>query len=329
MSAGDRSGRIGAYGAASTLTPYLLIKVSWVAGALLGLAPTGTGFGVTGWVVLNTVTIGMAAAGIAVALALVRPWGLRIPAKPLVFCAWVGTGFLVPLVPYAVLDSLFGPADAAPERGGDDDPSMPGWEAVLMQIGFVGMGIGLALALPAYLRRRWPETFAGRVGDGRARTGAVQAAPWSALAAVAIGLFWLYWAAGGTVGIARPEERVLTGRLLTGVLGAWALLAAAAVLVIARGRPARLPRWIPLGIGWLGSGSLFAWSAWKLPYTLHLALTNPADAPLPENLAVAACLHAAAVAAGATMSASLVRRTGPGPEPRSEPVPGPGSAPGL
>jgi hypothetical protein len=54
-------------------------------------------------VVLNSATIGMAGIGIAVALALVRPWGMRIPAAPLAFCAWIGTGFLVPVLPYAGL----------------------------------------------------------------------------------------------------------------------------------------------------------------------------------------------------------------------------------
>jgi hypothetical protein len=65
----------------------LLIKVSWVVGSLLGLLPAGTGFGKVEWVVLNSATIGMAGTGIAVALALVRPWGMRLPGAPLAFCA--------------------------------------------------------------------------------------------------------------------------------------------------------------------------------------------------------------------------------------------------
>ena len=98
------------------------------------------------------------------ALALVRPWGMRIPGAPLTFCAWVGTGFLVPVLPYAVLSSLLSSGDGNPKNGGDAGPSMPVWEAALVQIGFVGMGLGLAIALPAYLRRRWPDAFATTVG---------------------------------------------------------------------------------------------------------------------------------------------------------------------
>lgn len=301
----DRAVRLGGYGAALALAPYLVIKVSWVIGSLVGLAPIGAGFDLAGWVVLNTVTVGMAATGIAVALALVRPWGARLPGRPLVFCAWVGTGFLVPLLPYAVLGSLLLPSDDGPKGGADDGPAMPGWEAVLVQIGFVGMGLGLAVALPAYLRRRWPGVFAGRTGDGG--SWPLRVPPWPAVTSVAIAAVWLYWAAGGTAGIAHPAERDLTGRLLTGVLGGWSLLAAAATWMIVRGRPARLSRRVPLALAWLGAGALFAWSAWKLPFTLYLALARPAGASLPENLLVAAVLHVVAVGTGATMLWALVR----------------------
>ncbi|MFF3457037.1 hypothetical protein ACFYXH_22445 [Streptomyces sp. NPDC002730] len=54
------------------LSPYLLIKVSWVVGALMGVLPIGDGFGLAEWVVLNTVTVGMA---VGAALALGRRQG--------------------------------------------------------------------------------------------------------------------------------------------------------------------------------------------------------------------------------------------------------------
>ncbi|MEU6767745.1 hypothetical protein ABZ916_35220 [Streptomyces sp. NPDC046853] len=286
------------------MTPYLLIKVSWVAGALLGLLPVGAGFGKAEWVVLNSATIGMAAVGIVVALALVRPWGMRIPGAPMAFCAWVGAGFLVPVLPYAVLSWLLGSAEGSPEAGGEAGPSMPGWEAALVQFGFVGMGLGLAIALPAYLRRRWPGVFAGRLGDGgRSSRGASAVA----VVAVVVGSIWLYWAAGGTAGVDRRGERDPAWYALSAVFGTWAYVASGATWAAVRGRPAHLPRWGPMVLGWLGSGSLFAWSGWKLAFTLYLALAQPADASLPENLAVAAVLHLAAVAAGAGMLRALLR----------------------
>ncbi|MFF4218716.1 hypothetical protein [Streptomyces nondiastaticus] len=306
----DRAGRCAAYGAALALTPYLLIKMSWVIGSLLGLLPVGAGFTPSGWVLLNTVTIGMAATGIALALALARPWGMRLPGRPVAFVAWVGSGFLVAVLPYSVLSTLLDPG-SGPGGGGDDDPSMPGWEAALVQAGFVGMGLGLAVALPAYLRRRWPERFAGRLGDGCPGNGCPghgsrASVPWTAVLAAAVGLAWLYWAAGGTLAVDHPAERTTGGSLLTGLGALWALAGSAAALALARARPARLPLSLPLALGWLGSGSLFAWSGWKLPVTLFAALAHPAGLALPENPAAAALLHVAAVAAGAGMLRMLV-----------------------
>ncbi|MGI5350034.1 hypothetical protein ACQEU8_17890 [Streptomyces sp. CA-250714] len=333
----DRVGRGSAYGAALALAPYLLIKVSWVAGPLLGLLPVGEGFDLAGWVLLNTVTIGMAATGIALGLALARPWGMRIPAWLVVFCAWTGSGFLVSILPYSVLSALLGasgderadgdgPADGAgrgagggsgdgagPGDGTGGDPTMPGWEAALVQFGFIGMGLGLAVALPAYLRRRWPDAFAGRLGDSARNGGGTRVlALCAAGLATAVGLVWLYWAVGGTLGIAHPAERDTAGSVLTGVGALWALAGSAAVWALALARPARLPRLLPLAVGWLGSGSLFAWSGWKLPLTLYVAVARPSDVTLPENPAVAVVLHAAAVAAGADMLTTLLRTNPPG-----------------
>ncbi|MEU8889617.1 hypothetical protein [Streptomyces sp. NPDC048442] len=308
----DRTGRSAAYGAALALSPYLLIKVSWVIGSLVGVLPIGKGFGLAEWVVLNTVTVGMAAIGIALALALVRPWGMRIPGALVAFCSWVGSGFLVSVLPVVLVGALLavgGDSQASQaSQGGGDDPAMPAWEGVLVEFSFVGMGLGLALAVPAYLRRRWPDAFAGRVGDGP-RT----VPPWAAVVGAAVGLVWLYWAAGGTLGIAHPAVRNTDGYVLAAGYGFWALAGSAAVWTLTRARPARLPRWVPLVFGWVGSGSLFAWSAWKLPLMLYVALAEPPDVTPPENLTVAVVLHLCAVAAGATMLRTLVRtrtRTG-------------------
>jgi hypothetical protein len=309
----DRIGRCAAYGAALALTPYLLIKVSWVIGALLGVLPVGKGFSTAGWVLLNTVTVGMAAIGIALALALVRPWGMRIPGRVVAFCAWTGSGFLVSILPYAVLSTVLdaahhsgsGGSGGGGGSGTSGDPAMPGWEAALVQFSFVGMGLGLAVALPAYLRRRWPQAFAGH-GTG-ARTGATRATRAAVAVSAVVGLVWLYWAAGGTLGISHPASQDTDGRLLCGVGAFWALAGAAAVRLLTRPHPAALslPRPLLLATAWLGSGSLFAWCGWKLPLTLAVAVAHSADGP-PENPAVAAVLYLVAVVAGAIMLRTIV-----------------------
>ncbi|WP_331761803.1 hypothetical protein [Streptomyces sp. NBC_01546] len=297
----DRVGRNAAYGAALELSPYLLIKVSWVVGSLVGVLPIGNGFGLAEWVVLNTVTVGMAVIGIALALALVRPWGMRIPGPLVAFCSWVGSGFLVSVLPFGLFSALLNVGGDS-QGGGGDDPAMPVWEGVLVEFSFVGMGLGLALAVPAYLRRRWPDAFIGCVGDGP-RT----VPPWAAFVGAVVGLVWLYWAAGGTLGIAHPAQRNTDWHVLAAVWGFWALAGSAGIWTVAQARPAGLPRWLPLTFGWVGSGSLFAWSAWKLPLMLYVALADPAEVTPPESLTVAVVLHLCAVVAGAAMMRTLVR----------------------
>ncbi|WEO94749.1 hypothetical protein A6P39_012430 [Streptomyces sp. FXJ1.172] len=291
------------------LTPYLLIKVSWVAGALLGLIPLGGTMGLPQWVLLNTVTIGMALIGIALALALVRPWGMRLPAAPLLFCGWLGTGFLVSMLPYAALTTLVSQSRSGTAHH-DQGASAPAWEAALIQISFVGMGLGLAVALPAYLRRRWPQTLSGRIGDGAdAKPDRSPRASGRLFAAGAVlSACWLYWAAGGTAGLAEPSERNADWRLLVAVFAMWALVGSSAAWATVHRRPARLPRWLPTVTLWLGSGSMFAWSAWKLPITAYTAVAGrAADSVMPENLAVAAAIHVTALITGAAMLRALVR----------------------
>ncbi|MGW4383458.1 hypothetical protein [Kitasatospora sp. NPDC004531] len=97
---GTRSGSMGPGGSAGCVgggagdEVLLLIKVSWVVGALAGLLPIGDGFDLAGWVVLNTVTIGMAGTGIVMALAVVRPWGMRATGSLVAFAAWAGSRLL-------------------------------------------------------------------------------------------------------------------------------------------------------------------------------------------------------------------------------------------
>ncbi|MET7458097.1 hypothetical protein ABZT03_40890 [Streptomyces sp. NPDC005574] len=275
-------------------------------GSLLGLLPVGRGFSLGGWLVLNTVTIGMAAAGIMLGLALVRPWGMRIPGWLVGFFAWVGSGFLVSILPFVVVsafvDSGTGSSGGSGTSGGD--AAMPGWEAVLLQCSFVGTGIALAIALPAYLWRRWPHALR-RPERPRTRTSPGAVLP--AVTGAVTGLAWLYWAAGGPLGIAHRDERPASWHVLVGVSACWALLASAAVLALVRRRSTRLPYPLLLALAWLGSGSMCAWSGWRLPATAYVALAHPSDARYPENLAVAVALHVTAVLTGAAIMRTLVR----------------------
>jgi hypothetical protein len=293
--------RVAGYSAALTMSLYLLVKIIWVTAALAGYGPSDVG--TAGWVGLNTVTVAMSAVGVVLGLALAQRWGRRLPAVPVTFFSWVAAGFLVPMLPYMVIREVL---DAV---GGDRDggqaghsSSAPGWEMVFISIGFAGMAVGLAVALPIYLRERWPSRFLGRIGERRSRS------PWPArpgmLVAMALGLLWLYWGFGGTIGLdpAHHDQWDLNGRLLTVNAGLWALIGGWSLLALVRGRPARLPLWIPMTLVFAASGSLFAWSCWKLP----LAVIRPGGYVMTEYPVVAVIEHALSIGTGlALLTAAL------------------------
>lgn len=289
-----------AYGAAFAMTPYLVIKISWVVGALTGVLPRADHSNVAGVVALNTVTIGMAAAGVALAAALIRPWGERIPAIAVLSCAWIGGGFLVPMIPYAVLDTLITVGNDVPGR---EAPVLPGWEYSLIQVSFIGMGIGLAGALPFYLKARWPTAFQGKVEDVRpfrARRSGVALA-----GTVVAGALSLYWAVGGTTGLQHPAARELTWHLQAANTAVWSLAGAWSIWLLARAR-STVPLWIPITLSWLVSGFLVAWGGWKLPFAVLQLAGVEVGAVWPEHPGVAAAQFVLNIVAGvATLSTVL------------------------
>lgn len=296
--------RVAGYGAAASLSLYLLVKVIWVAAGLAGAVPAEVGG--ADWIVLNAVTAGMAAAGIALGVVLARNPGRRVPAVPLLLVAWTGAGFLVPMIPFMVLSPLIGGGSAGGEGGGEGGgAAMPAWEAAFLGIGFLGMAVGLAVAVPLHLRERWPAAFAGRLGAdgaGGAARAAGRARTWTVIAVcLALAATWTYWAAGGTLGLDPAQRGRLDAdaRLLFGGSALWAALGAWA----AAARRPGTPTWLPTAVGFTASGSLFAWSAWKLP----LAFLRPGGYTPVELPAVAVVQHGAGAAAGALLLAAVVR----------------------
>ncbi|MGC5013522.1 hypothetical protein ACLQ2R_22405 [Streptosporangium sp. DT93] len=295
--------RFAGYGAAATLSLYLVVKVIWVLAALTGGGASGAG----NWVALNAVTVGMAAVGIALGLALAQPWGRRIPAAPLLLAAWTGAGFLVPMLPYLVANAVLGAAGAGGAEGSASGGvvAIPAWEGVFITIGFAGMAAGLAAGLPIYMRERWPHAFLGRLGDGPGPPRSPYATRVAAAVAFALGSSWLYWALGGTLGLA-PAHRGMgvNERLLSGNWALWAFAGAWSIWVITSPRhTGRTPVWVPLSLAFTASGSLFAWGCWKL----SVAVLRPVGYVPEEHPVVAVVQHALAIGAGAAMMAGIVR----------------------
>ncbi|TDD66775.1 hypothetical protein E1293_38755 [Actinomadura darangshiensis] len=290
--------RLAGHGAAASLSLYLVVKVGWVAAALFGHAPPD--FGSTDWVVLNLVTVAMSAAGIVLGVVLAQGPKWHIPTAPLVFFAWVGSGFLVPLLPYAMVSAALG-------AGGDDGDSAPSWELTLIAIGFTGMAVGLAIALPIYMRERWPGAYLGRLTD-RKRLAA-RPARTASLVLTAPTVLWTYWSLGGTLGL-DPAHRDLidvNARLLLGNSALWALLGLWAIWAITSARP-NMPVWLPTTLAFTASGSLFAWGGWRLA----VALLRPGGYAPAEYPAVTVVEHSLAIAGGTLMLAILVKSIGDG-----------------
>ncbi|MFS1299673.1 hypothetical protein [Streptosporangium longisporum] len=302
--------RFAGYGAASTLSLYLVVKVIWVLAAL----PGGTEGSAAGdWVALNAVTVGMATVGVALGLALAQPWGRRVPAAPLLLVAWTGAGFMVPMLPYLVVSAVLGATGTGGDAGGDAGAAgpaaaIPAWEGVFISIGFAGMAVGLAIALPIYMRERWPHAFLGRLGDtppAPSPRSSYATAAVVALALGALGALWLYWALGGTLGLeAAHRDPDLNERLLNGNSAIWAFAGAWSVRALTTGRYAvRSPVWVPFSLAFAASGSLFAWGCWKL----SVAVLRPGDYVPAEHPVVAVAQHVLAAGAGAAMLAGIVR----------------------
>ncbi|MGI5327252.1 hypothetical protein [Actinomadura nitritigenes] len=294
----------GGYGAALSLSLYLLVKVVWVVAALLGHTPSSFSDG--DWIVLNAVTVAMSVVGVVLGLVLAQRWGRRVPAPPLVFFAWMAAGFLIPMIPYmfasAFLGGDSGGGGSSGSDGSDGGDAMPSWEVVFITIGFAGMALGLALALPVYLRERWPAAFLGWVGDRRiVSLGRTRLRALYLLVAVPV-LLWTYWTAGGTLGLAHRDVMDVQGRLLLGNSALWAVMGAVAIRVAATGRP-RVPLWIPMAVAFTSSGSLFAWAAWKLPW----ALIRPGGYTAAEYPAVSVVEYGLSIAAGIVMLSALLK----------------------
>ncbi|MEU8525578.1 hypothetical protein AB0C77_08265 [Streptomyces sp. NPDC048629] len=264
--------------AAGTLSLYLVVKVIWVTVALFGDGTRESDGSTAEWVMLNAVTVVMATTGIALGLALAQQWGMRLPAPPVLFFSWMGSGFLGSLLPYGVV--------------------------VFISVGFAGMAVGLAIALPVYLRERWPHAFVGRVGDGPLGAPPGRHLLLVPVATTILAALWLFWAFGGTLGLNTAFHAWdLNGRLLIGSGALWALLGACSVRVLSGNTGGRLPLWLPMMTGFVASGSLCAWSSWRFVW----AVLRPGDYEPLEHPAVAVVEHGIGMAAGIAILGLLIR----------------------
>ncbi|MFD8951443.1 hypothetical protein ACFV0B_21590 [Streptomyces xanthophaeus] len=268
-----RPGRVrlvlGALAVAATV-PYLLLKAAWVAGSHLGI-PADSVLREPGPVLLvaNAVTLAMDACVILLVLVLTRPWGMRVPAWLLTVPVFVATGLLTPIL-FGFSGQLlaramgFGAdADADVDGAGGQQPFLDPWVPDLVYAGFTVQGLALAGLFVPYARKRWGRLWQGVPGERLPPSTGVMAAA-AAVVGAAVGGAHLYWAFGGTAGLA--EERVASWSVEASVgsvvHGVCAVVAGAVAVLLARGGR-RGARW-PLAVAWTSSAATACWGLWML-----------------------------------------------------------------
>ncbi len=263
--------------------------------------------GTADWVLLNVVAVVMALAGIE------QGWRWRSrggcgPGRPwlVVPVVWVSGGFLVSMLPYLIVSSLLA-RDA--EVGGR--PGLAGLGDGVHRRRVPRHGAGVVVGLPRSTFAVGGRAFIGKAVS-RAAVGA-GAGPVPVDHGTARGArrtVDLPQAAGGTMkprpvgaaGGGADARLLLADSALCAVCGVWSLWA-----LSGRGG-ARTPSWLPVALGFIASGSLFAWGSWKLLW--RLLPPGHQRWPMPLAGAGRACRGRGA---GLAIVVTLVRSTRPAP----------------
>lgn len=232
-----------------SVAPYVLIKIAWLAGSDIGMKPgTGTDeMGTTRFVTGNIVTIGMDILSVVLGLALIQPWGWRIPAWSVFIVGGAATGLLAPILLGIPLGSLLQLAFEGNLTSGGEG-NLEGWTFAIIYGGFGVTAAALAVLLALYADERWGHLVAAGVRPpAQSWVRAVGGAGMAVFAAA-----MLYWGVvgPGTSGplgmnsIAQGTVLVVTGLAAVAGFLAPLLMGGAA----SRGRAAALITWVQCAI---------------------------------------------------------------------------------
>lgn len=261
------------YLAIAAMLPYLLLKLAWVSGSLVGIADTGKADDPTLFA-LNVATLGMDLTAVAVVLAFTHSWGLRVPAWAVLLPVWVATGLLVPIVlsaPLVAVAELWSPAS-----GSGGTPFLESWVTPMVYTSFTAQGVGITVAFWLYARSRWAAAFRLRVGaraEGPTQPVYRFGAGIAVLLGVPVATIQLLWATGSTLGL--PDAMVdgigashYIQSLTSGLLAAGAV---AGLLTLVHQWGRGTPYWVPLVATWVGAGAMWTWGAWGITLLLSEA----------------------------------------------------------
>jgi hypothetical protein len=306
---------VAGYGALICAIPYFALKIVWLSGGDLGAANPQI-MRDASMMALNAITAVMDVVGMALALAFVHRWGLRVPSWLLLTPMWVASGLLarfVLLVPPAAVAGILSFSSTTRTISGPVQP----WVYALVYTEFAGMGFGLIVAFFLYARTRWSfiVNVAGTTripGDGAGmRALSIPLATAAAVLAVAVGMLQLAWAMGATFGL-QPNlaaQRTIVSAALNLTDGAMAIAGAAGLLTMVFARRHDLSFWRALVPAWIGSASMFSWGLWSLINVLgNTALMRERAAAMVILNLVALVQLIAGLVAGIVMLIALAER---------------------
>ena len=205
------------------VVPYTVLKLMWLAGSEVGLKNAATVAEVEGTRMLvgNVVTVLLEVLAVALAFALIRPIGRRVPGWVVLAMAGGATGLLAPILlglPLGMLLQLVTQGDV--RTGGMDN--MEPWVFGLVYGGFALLAVALCVLLWLYVVERW-----GRVLAVAPRTPVPWAVVAGAVGLLPFGASMLWWGFAGP-GSGGPQAMDATSQrtvlVVTGVLAVAAFL---------------------------------------------------------------------------------------------------------
>lgn len=312
-----RLGTTAAWISAAACLPYLFLKVVWTLDMPVGVTDSAqlhSSESVAGNAVMAMVQL----VAVVLVLALVRPWGRRVPTWLLLFPVWVGTGLLFQVI---VGSAIFGLSSTASRQSATDLGGIAPWVYVVVYASFAVQGVALAIAFAGHVRARWGRMLGERTGDVLAPRAAGswlsshlrELAEIVAAMALVVGVVCAYWAAGGSIGLseARPHDNF--GMQASRAVGAF--VAAAGLLGLA-GRWGRWGRerrfWLPAALIWVGSGALIAFDVLtvvlnRLALTFGSTLPEAAWAPIDTVLVLKGVIGVLAAVIGVLALTAAVK----------------------
>lgn len=290
---------------AVAVTPYLLIKVAWLAGSDFGMKP-GSGLGymdTTRFITGNIITTAMDLLAVVLGLALIQSWGRRVPAWLVFIVAGAATGLLAPILLGLPLGSLLQLAvEGVLTSGGEGN--LEGWTFAVIYGGFGLMALALAVLLALYAEDRWGSLLAAGVRPPRHLWVTVIAGIGMLFFAAAM-FYWGVFGPGATGplgmdSIAQRTVLVVTGVAAPGGFLAPLLLGGSA----SRARPAALITWVGCATAALQgpAGLLLAHDGAVRPLGVVVAAVGTSAAVLYGVSVLAGTRRAAATTAHGTQS---------------------------